>query len=80
MEMENDEPQVSIEFEFEPVELTVEQQFEVARMNAMADQMTRLQAIQFLKLVHQQLVVQKALYTHLIKHRWGIEPPPPTGL
>ncbi len=52
--------------------LSIEQQFTIAAFNSQVDQMNEQQAKDMLKLVNQQLEVQKATYLELLRHQWGI--------
>lgn len=52
--------------------LTIEQQFTIAAFNSQVDKMSLEQARDMLKLVNQQLEVQRATYCELLKHQWGI--------
>lgn len=55
-----------------PQQLTLEQQFAIARFNSVADKMSHEQAISFLKDLYLSYEVQRATYNELLKHEWGL--------
>jgi len=57
-------------------QLSIEQQFAIASFNTLADRMSREQAIDFLKKLNEAYFVQKAQFTELLKHQWGIADEP----
>ncbi|MDF5715374.1 MAG: NblA/ycf18 family protein [Rhizonema sp. NSF051] len=54
------------------MELSVEKQFKIRSFNEQVDSMSEAQAKVFLKMTHQQMVVQEATYNELLKPQWGI--------
>lgn len=52
------------------IQLTLEQQFTVASFNSLVDKMSHEQAQEMLKMIHQHYIVQKHLYSELIKQQW----------
>ena len=62
------------------MELSLEKQFKIKSFDEQVDLMSKLQAKEFLKKLHKQMVVQEATYQELLKHQWGIGTPLPEEL
>ncbi|HAX78486.1 MAG TPA: NblA-related protein [Cyanobacteria bacterium UBA11372] len=60
----------------QPIELTLEQQFNIRSFEAQVEHMSLDQAQQFLVQLYRQMVVREATYKHLLKHQWGIDQSP----
>ena len=56
----------------EPVELTVEQQFEIRRIQMDADSMSPEALRQAVVFLAQQLMVRETMYKQILKNEWGI--------
>lgn len=59
-----------------PIELSLEQQFNIRSFHAQVEQMSREQAQEFLIKLYEQMIYREATYKHLLKHQWGLEPSP----
>lgn len=59
-----------------PIELSLEQQFNIRSFHTQVEQMSREQAQEFLIKLYEQMVYREATYKHLLKHNWGLEPNP----
>jgi hypothetical protein len=59
----------------EPMQLTLEQQFNLRSFESQVEQMSREQAQQFLKGLYAQMLMRETMYKHLIRHDWGIGQP-----
>ncbi|RMG14271.1 MAG: NblA-related protein [Cyanobacteria bacterium J055] len=57
-----------------PIELSLEQQFNLRSFETQVEKMTREQAQHFLLKLYEQMMLREATYRHLLKHQWGIEP------
>lgn len=55
------------------IELSIEQQFQIAAFNQQVENMTLEQAQEFLIMLHEQMIIKEVAYTQLLKHEWGIE-------
>jgi hypothetical protein len=58
----------------ESIELSLEQQFNLASFKTQVTQMSREQAQDFLVELYQQMIVRETMYRHFLKHQWGLEP------
>lgn len=56
-----------------PVELTLEQQFNIRSFATQVEQMSHEQAQDFLIKLYEQMVVREATYKELLKHQWGLD-------
>ena len=59
-----------------PVELTLEQQFELKRFEAQVQGMNLGQAKEFLVMLYGHMIYKDATYKRLIKQGWGITSAP----
>lgn len=57
----------------QPIELTLEQQFNIRSFETQVEQMSLEQAQDFLVKLYRQMVMREATYKELLKHQWGIE-------
>ncbi|MFM7372078.1 MAG: NblA/ycf18 family protein [Sphaerospermopsis kisseleviana] len=55
------------------IELSIEQQFQIAAFKQQVKEMTLEQAREFLIMLHEQMIIKEEAYTQLLKHEWGIE-------
>lgn len=60
----------------QPIELTLEQQFNIRSFETQVQHMSLDQAQEFLVQLYRQMVVKEATYQNLLKHQWGIESNP----
>lgn len=58
----------------ESIELSLEQQFNLASFKTQVTQMSREQAQDFLVELYEQMIVRETMYRHFLKHQWGLEP------
>ncbi len=57
-----------------PIELSLEQQFNLRSFQAQVERMSREQAQDFLMKLYEQNIYLKVTYNQLLKTQWGIEP------
>ena len=60
----------------QPVQLSLEQQFNLKSFETQVDKMSREQAQQFLVKLYEQMMMRETMYKHFLKHEWGIGPNP----
>lgn len=60
----------------QPVELTLEQQFNIRSFQTQVEKMSREQAQDFLVKLYEQMMMREAMYRHFLKHQWGLEAGP----
>jgi hypothetical protein len=60
----------------QPIELTLEQQFNLRSFQDQVGNMSREQAQQFLIKLYEQMMLRETMYKHFLKHQWGIESNP----
>lgn len=58
----------------QPIELSLEQQFNIRSFETQVQHMSHEQAQDFLIKLYQQMVMREATYKQLLKHQWGLEP------
>lgn len=58
-----------------PVELTLEQKFNLQSFKLEVDKMSHEQAQHFLVKLFEQMMARETMYKHFLRHDWGIEPP-----
>jgi hypothetical protein len=58
---------------YQPIELTLEQQFAVKSFESQVAQMNREQAQEFLVKLYKQMMMQENTYKALLKHQWGMD-------
>jgi hypothetical protein len=56
-----------------PIELSLEQQFNLRSFQDQVANMSREQAQQFLIKLYEQMMLRETMYKHFLKHQWGIE-------
>jgi predicted HD phosphohydrolase len=54
----------------QPVQLSIEQEFNVRAFEVQVDQMSLEQAQAFLKNLYRKMVVQETMYKQLLKQQW----------
>ncbi|OSO87022.1 NblA-related protein [Cylindrospermopsis raciborskii CENA303] len=57
----------------QPIQLSLEQQFNVYSFASQVKEMSREQAQEFLVKLYEQMVVREATYKELLKHQWGLD-------
>jgi hypothetical protein len=57
----------------QPIELSLEQQFNICSFATQVQEMSPEQAKDFLVKLYQQMVVREATYKELLKHQWGLD-------
>ncbi|MGH8002924.1 MAG: NblA/ycf18 family protein [Brasilonema sp.] len=57
----------------QPIELTLEQQFNIHSFATQVQHMSHEQAQDFLVKLYEQMVVREATYKELLKHQWGLD-------
>ncbi len=57
----------------QPIQLSLEQQFNIRSFETQVQQMSHEQAQDFLVKLYQQMVMREATYKELLKHQWGFE-------
>lgn len=57
----------------QPIELSLEQQFNIRSFETQVQNMSQEQAKDFLVKLYQQMVMREATYKQLLKHHWGLE-------
>lgn len=57
----------------QPIELSLEQQFNIRSFESQVQNMSHEQAKDFLVKLYQQMVMREATYKQLLKHHWGLE-------
>jgi hypothetical protein len=62
----------------QPIELSLEQQFNIRSFETQVERMSREQAQEFLLKLYEQMIVRENMYKSFIKHQWGFEPSPGT--
>jgi Phycobilisome degradation protein nblA len=56
-----------------PIELSLEQQFNIRSFASQVQDMSHEQAKDFLVKLYEQMVVREATYKELLKHQWGLD-------
>jgi hypothetical protein len=57
-----------------PIELSLEQKFNLRYFETQVQQMSHEQAQEFLVKLYEQMLVRENMYKDFIKHQWGLEP------
>lgn len=55
-----------------PVDLSLEQQFNIRTFETQVNQMSREQAQEFLVNMYRQMLVRENMYKEFLRHEWGI--------
>jgi hypothetical protein len=56
-----------------PIELSLEQKFNLRSFQTQVQQMSHEQAQEFLIELYEQMLVRENMYKEFIKHQWGLE-------
>ncbi len=67
-------PPVSQSTNDNPVELTLEQKFNLRSFETQVQNMSHKQAQDFLVKLYEELLLRDQYYKRLLKHEWGLEP------
>ncbi|MBD2294516.1 NblA/ycf18 family protein [Anabaena sphaerica FACHB-251] len=57
----------------QPIELSLEQQFNIRSFATQVKDMSHEQAQDFLVKLYEQMVMREATYKELLKHQWGLD-------
>lgn len=57
----------------QPIELSVEQQFNIRCFADQVQHMSREQAQEFLLMLYQQMMMKETMYQHFLKHEWKLD-------
>lgn len=57
----------------QPMELSVEQQFNIRCFADQVQHMSREQAQEFLLMLYQQMMMKETMYQHFLKHEWKLD-------
>ena len=60
-----------------PMELSLEQKFNIRSFETQVKNMSREEAQEFLVKLYEQMILRDNMYKEFIKHQWGLEPTPP---
>ncbi len=63
----------------QPIELSLEQEFNLRSFADQVQHMSREQAQDFLVNLYKQMMLKETMYKHFLKHEWGLEPGPQFG-
>lgn len=58
----------------QPIQLSLEQQFNIRSFETQVQHMSLEQAQDFLVKLYKQMMMREATYKELLKHQWGLEP------
>lgn len=57
----------------QPIDLSLEQQFNLRSFADQVEHMSREQAQDFLVNLYKQMMLKETMYKHFLKHEWGLE-------
>lgn len=60
----------------QPIELSLEQQFNIRSFQTQVQKMSHEQAQEFLVKLYEQMVVRETMYKEFLKHEWGLDRTP----
>lgn len=60
----------------QPIQLSLEQQFNLRSFQSQVDKMSREQAQEFLVKLYEQMMMRETMYKQFLKYEWGLEPRP----
>lgn len=63
----------------QPIELSLEQKFNIRSFETQVQKMNREQAQEFLIKLYEQMILKENMYKEFLKHQWGLEPSPWSG-
>ncbi|MGQ4650027.1 NblA/ycf18 family protein [Lyngbya aestuarii] len=55
-----------------PMELSLEQQFNIRSFETQVEKMSQEQAQEFLVKLYKQMVLRENMYKEFLKHQWGV--------
>ncbi|MEQ8754322.1 NblA/ycf18 family protein [Coleofasciculus sp. G1-WW12-02] len=58
----------------QPIQLSLEQQFNIRSFETQVQKMSREQAQDFLIKLYEQMIMRENMYKEFLKHEWGLEP------
>ncbi|MEQ8958391.1 MAG: NblA/ycf18 family protein [Coleofasciculus sp. C2-GNP5-27] len=58
----------------QPIQLSLEQQFNIRSFETQVQKMSREQAQDFLVKLYEQMIMRENMYKEFLKHEWGLEP------
>ena len=58
----------------QPIQLSLEQQFNIRSFETQVQKMSREQAQDFLIKLYEQMIMREYMYKEFLKHEWGLEP------
>ena len=59
-----------------PMELSLEQKFNIRSFETQVQHMSHQQAQEFLVKLYEQMLLRDNMYQEFIKHQWGLDTPP----
>jgi hypothetical protein len=59
-----------------PIELSLEQEFNIRSFSDQVNHMSREQAQEFLVNLYRQMMLKEEMYKHFLKHEWGLDSGP----
>jgi hypothetical protein len=59
-----------------PIELSLEQEFNIRSFSDQVNRMSREQAQEFLVNLYRQMMLKEEMYKHFLKHEWGLDSGP----
>lgn len=59
-----------------PMELSLEQKFNIRSFETQVQHMSHQQAQEFLVKLYEQMLLRDNMYQEFIKHQWGLDAPP----
>lgn len=59
-----------------PIQLSLEQQFNIRSFETQVQKMSREQAQDFLVKLYEQMIMRETMYKEFLKHEWGLAPNP----
>ncbi len=57
----------------QPMNLSLEQQFNIRSFETQVQSLNRDQAVEFLVKLYEQMIMKENMYKEFLKHQWGIE-------
>ena len=60
----------------QPIELSLEQQFNIRSFQTQVEKMSQEQAQDFLIKLYEQMMVREKMYKAFLKHQWGLDSNP----
>ncbi len=63
----------------DPIQLSLEQQFNLRSFETQVEHMSREQAQEFLVKLYKQMMMKETLYQRFLRQQWGVGPAPEFG-